>query len=324
MTSLLQARQRVEISNKERAPMARFAVDNVRNVALVGHGGSGKTTLADHMLFAAGKNSRAGCVDEGNSLLDTEDEEKTRKHSIVSAVAHFDSGDVRVNLIDVPGMPDFVGQGMGALRAVDTAIIVIDAHSGIAANTRKFFKYAGDAGVARMIVINRCDHENINFDGLVNTIREMFGPACSLFNVPVGLGHDLTGVVSTLDKSAAPAGAVMNPQEAGQQVIDAAVEWDEGLMERYLESGQLTPEELAGAIGHAIADGSLIPIFCTAAKSGIGVKELIDGIVRYAPSPTAIVRTAKRGGPTLRYCPTRRDRSSRRCSRPASTRLSRR
>lgn len=284
--------------------MPRFAVENLRNVALVGHGGVGKTTLADHMLHRAGKNTRIGSVDDGTSLLDTEDDEKARKHSIVSAVCHFETAGRRINLIDAPGMPDFVGQGIAALRAVDTAIIVVNAMYGIAVNTRKFFQYAAEAGLPRMIVINRCDGENIRFDELVESLRETFGTACALFNVPVGLGHDFQGVVSTINPPAeAPAGCVIDPKSAGQQVIDAAVESDEALMERYLGGETIAPEEIAGAVSKAIASGALIPIFCTSAKLDLGVAELMEGIAAYVPPPTAVPKTALRNGDSFRIAP---------------------
>jgi elongation factor G len=276
--------------------MARFSVDNVRNVALVGHGGVGKTTLADHMLFKAGVNTRAGSVDDGTSLLDTDEDEKARKHSIISKVCHFDVDGKRINLIDAPGMPDFVGHGIAALRAVETAIIVVNAAAGIAVNTRKFYQYAGEAGVARMIVLNRLDGENIDFETLFEQLRESFGPAVALMNVPVGTGHDLKGVASTFGSAEAPAGCVVDPKAAGQQVIDAAVEADEALMERYLEEGQLSDEELQGAIGKAIAAGTLIPVFCTDARDDIGLPELMSGIAAYAPSPASVLHRAKKAG----------------------------
>ncbi|MCA9053443.1 MAG: elongation factor G [Planctomycetaceae bacterium] len=273
--------------------MARFAVENLRNVAFVGHGGVGKTSLADHMLFHAGKNTRIGSVDDGTSLLDTEEDEKHRKHSIVSSVCHFEVNGKRVNLIDAPGMPDFAGQGIGALRGVETAGIVINAAGGIAVNTRKYFQYAGERGLARFIVLNRLDGENINLPALVESIRNTFGNSCALFNVPIGIGHDLKGVTSTINVTGeAPAGCVIDPREAGQQVIDTAVEADETLMERFLGGEAIPPEELSRAITKAIAAGSLIPIFCTSAKADIGVKELMDAIANYAPSPDAVRRKA--------------------------------
>ena len=284
--------------------MARFAVENVRNVALVGHGGVGKTTLADHMLHLAGKNTRIGSVDDGTSLLDTDEDEKARKHSIVSSVCHFDVEGRRVNLIDCPGMPDFVGQGIGALRAVETAVIVVNAMYGIAVNTRKFFQYAGERGLARMIVINRCDGENIRFAQLVESLRATFGPACALFNVPIGVGHDFKGVVSTISPpEPVPAGCVIDPKTAGQQVIDAAVEADEALMERYLAGEELSAAELSSAITKAIAAGSLIPVFCTSAKHDAGVRELMNGIAMYAPSPLAVRHTGLKAGAEFEIAP---------------------
>ncbi len=277
--------------------MARISVDNLRNVALVGHGSVGKTTLADLMLYKAGKNSRAGSVDDGTSLLDTEEDEKERKHSITSSVCHFEAQGKHVNLIDAPGMPDFIGQGIGALRAVETAVLGISASAGIEVNTRKMFQHAEKAGLARILVLNKLDHENIRFEELIEIIRETFGQACALMNVPVGLGGDFSGVVSTVNiPSDVPDGCVVDPAAANQQVVDAAVEADEALMERYLEGEELSAEELSGAIRKAIAAGTLIPIFCTSATKDLGVQELMDGLVAYAPSPAEILHTAIKDG----------------------------
>ncbi len=276
--------------------MAR-SIDSIRNVALVGHGAVGKTTLADLILHKMGINTRAGSVDDGSSLLDTDDDEKERKHSITSSLVHFDHHDKHVNLIDAPGMPDFVGQVIGSLRAVETAVVTISAAAGIEVNTRKTFQYAGDAGLARMIVINKCDADNVRFAELLDNIRDLFGAACALVNVPIGLGADFSGVVSTVHvPDNVPDGCVVDPGEANQQVVDAAVEADEELMERYLEEGEISPDELAGAIQKAVAAGTLIPIFCTSARDDVGVQEFLDGLVEYAPAPPAIVRTALKDG----------------------------
>ncbi|MGE0374935.1 MAG: elongation factor G [Planctomycetaceae bacterium] len=275
--------------------MAR-SIDSIRNVALVGHGAVGKTTLADLLLFKTGVNTRAGSVDDGSSLIDTDDDEKERKHSITSSVVHFEHHGKHVNVIDAPGMPDFVGQVIGSLRAVETAVITVSAAAGIEVNTRKTFQYAGEAGLARMIMINKCDADNIRFAELLANLRELFGPACALINVPVGLGSAFSGVVSTVNvPDSVPDGCVVDPRSANQQVVDAAVEADEELMERYLEGGEITQDELAGAIQKAVAAGTLIPIFCASARKDLGIQEFLDGLVEYAPAPPLATRIARKG-----------------------------
>jgi elongation factor G len=276
--------------------MAR-PIDSIRNVALMGHGAVGKTTLADLMLHKAGVNSRAGSVDEGSSLLDTDDDEKDRRHSITSALVHVEHAGKRINLIDAPGMPDFLGQVVGALRAVETAVITISASAGIEVNTRKTFQLAGKAGCARMILINKCGADNIRFEELLDNLRELFGPACALMNVPIGLGSTFSGVCNTVDlPQSIPEGCVVDPRAANQQVVDAAVEADEELMERYLEEGEISREELAGAIQKALVAGTLIPIFCCSAKHDVGVSEFMDALATYAPPPSAVSRTVLKDG----------------------------
>lgn len=256
------------------------------------------------MLHLAGVNSRVGSPDDGTSLLDTDDDEKERKHSISSALCHFDHNGQHIQLIDTPGMPDFVGQAISALRGVETAVIVVNAHNGLEVNARKMFEQAGNAGIARMIVINKLDTENIHFEELIHSIRETFGPACALMNVPIGLGHDFSGVVNTVDLPAEiPAGVVVDPKVANQQVDDAAVEANEELMERYLEGEELSHEELSKAIRDAIVAGTLIPMFCTSVKKQIGVKEFMAGLAEYAPTPDAMPQSASREGDTISISP---------------------
>lgn len=277
--------------------MAKHQVQTLRNVAFVGHHHSGKTALVDLMLHLGGVNTRVGSPDDGTSMLDTDEDEKERKHSISSALCHLDHMGHHLQIIDTPGMPDFVGQAISALRGVETAVVVVNAHGGIEVNTRKMFKQAENAGIARMIVINKLDTENINFEELVNSIRETFGPACALMNVPIGMGHDFSGVVDAVDLPAEiPAGVVMDPKVANQQVDDAAVEANEELMERYLEGEELSHEELAGAIRAAVIAGTLIPIYCLSVKSQVGVKEFMDGLAEYAPTIDSIPRSALRDG----------------------------
>ncbi len=271
--------------------MTKHPVSELRNVVLVGHGNAGKTSLADLMLYKAGETAKAGSPDDETSALDVEDEEKARRHSITSHLCHFDHNNARINLIDAPGMPDFMGYVIGALRATETAIVTINPHAGIEANTRKSFQHAGNAGLARFIVINKCDEDHVDLTQLMNSIREEFGAACVLMNVPVDLGANMKGVVDTvLVPDDVPDGAVMDPNELHQMVVEAAVEADDALMTKYFEEGEISPDEIDSAILKAVVARTLIPVFCTAVKKDIGVTELMNAIVAYAPSPEQLKR----------------------------------
>ena len=189
---------------------------------------------------------------------------------------------------------DFIGQVIGSLRAAETAVLTISATAGIEVNTRRTFARAGDEGIGRIIVINKCDADNIDFPALVDQIQEMFGQGCVPLNVPVGLGGDFSGVCSTLTvPDSVPGGAVMNPSEVNSTLMDAIAEADEDLMERYLEGEELSPDEVAGGVTKAIVEGTLIPILCVSSRSGTGVPELMDAIASFAPSPVDLPRTAK-------------------------------
>ena len=273
--------------------MTTFAVENHRNVALVGHGATGKTTLADLILHKTGIASRAGSVDDGSSLLDIDDDEKERKSSLSSALVHCEHQGKRINLIDAPGYPDFIGQAIGALRAVETAVIVINAHAGIEVNTRRMFGLAGNAGVGRMILINKCDTDNVDFSQLIDDIQEMFGATCVPLNVPIGISESFSGVVSTLSvPDSVPDGAQADPADFNATLMDAIVEADEALMERFLEGEELSAGEVSAAVSKAIAAGTLIPILCCSSRNDVGVSEFMDALVTFALSPTEVSRTA--------------------------------
>jgi elongation factor G len=207
-------------------------VDDIHSLALVGHEVSGKTSLADALLFKAKAVERRGSPEDGSSVSDFDEEEKKHKYSIDSSLLHLDFQGKRVYLVDTPGKPDFVGQALCGLNAVDTAILVISATAGIQVNTRRMFKEAGKRGQARMIVINKLDSENIHFDDLLKVIRDTFGKACVLFNAPINVGPNFSGVVSVLNPPAsAPAGCSVDLAAQRSQLIDSIVEIDEGLME---------------------------------------------------------------------------------------------
>jgi elongation factor G len=268
-------------------------VEAVRNVALVGHGAVGKTSLAERMLFDAGMSSQLGSVDEGTSLLDCDAEERSHHFSTSLHLAHFERDGREITLLDTPGYPDFIGQVIGALRGVETACIVLSASAGIEANTRRVFRLAGEAGLGRMFVLNKLDCECLDLPGLVSRVRAAFGPRCVLLNVPNGLGRDFTGVIDTLDLSYEPDGELpIDPRRVHQTLMDAIMECDDELMERYLSGDGFSKDELEGAVEKAIAAGSLIPILCTSAKTGVGVPELMDILSHEALCPRDLDRTA--------------------------------
>jgi elongation factor G len=277
--------------------MAKYRVDDIRNIAIVGHGASGKTTLADTLLFKAKAVDRRGSVDDGTSVSDYDDEEKKRHVSIDTSILFLDHQGKHVHLLDAPGYPDFVGAALEALAAVETALVVVSAPNGIEVNTRRMFHEAGKRGLARMLVINKLDADNIRFDELLKNLSESFGKACALFTAPVGVGPRFSGVVSVLNPPAQPpADCPVDLAAARSQLVDAIVECDDALMEKYLTEGNLGAEELAAAIPKAIASGTVIPIFCTSGKKDVGVAELLDALCQLAPSPVqGLKRKAVKG-----------------------------
>lgn len=266
--------------------MSKHKTEDIRNLALVGHGAAGKTSLADALLFKAGAVDRRGNVDDGTSVSDYDDEEKERKFSIDTSLLHLDHAGKRLHILDTPGYPDFVGAALNALLAVENAVVVVSAPAGVQVNTRRLFTEAGRRGLARLLVINKLDAENVKFDELVKTLRETFGKNCVLINAPLNVGPAFSGVVNILNPPASiPAGCPVDVAAARSQLIDSIVESDEALMEKYLGEGDVSADELMAALPRALAAGTIVPIFCTSAKKDIGIGELLEGLARYALSP---------------------------------------
>ena len=274
--------------------MAKVKVEDIRNVAICGHGSSGKTTLVDKMLVKTGAVNAQPSVDDGTSICDFDPEEKHHKYSIESSVVHFSHAGKHFHFIDTPGYPDFIGQTIGAMQGVDTALIAVDAHSGIEVNTRRVFNEAGKAGLGRMILITKMDGENIDFPALIDSIRELWGTPCVLLNVPLGQGADFRGVVSTLRVPDDTSGALLDPREIHEPLIESIIEVDEAMMERYFEGQQPTDQELSKLIVRAVAEGSLIPILCCSSKLEHGVQELLDALAMCGLSPADLPRQAFR------------------------------
>ncbi len=254
-----------------------YHIGDIRNIALAGHGASGKTTLADALLFTAGATERRGNVDDGTSISDVEDEEKRRHFTIDSHLLHLEWSGKQVHLIDTPGYPDFLGNALSALAAVENTVLAIAANSGIEVNTRRVFQEAVKLKLGGLIALTKMDADNVDFNALLGRIRETFGPRCVPFFVPIGQGPKFSGVIDVINShDDVPADCPMHPSEAYQMVVEQIVETDEGLMERYLNGETIPPEELRVAAHGAIIRGTLIPVVCLSAKRDIGLREMLD------------------------------------------------
>lgn len=271
-------------------------VADIRNLAICGHGSAGKTTLIDQLLVETGAVKGNPSVDAGTSVCDFDDEEKHHKHSIEAALVHLDHAGRHFNFLDTPGYPDLVGQMIGALRAVETALIAVDAHDGVKVNTRRAWAEAGRAGCGRIIVLTKLDAENVDFAGLVASLKETFGNGCIPLNVPIGIGDSLSGVVNTLKIPKNVDGAVVDPQPIHEALVESIIEVDEKLMERYFEGEMPSDEELSDLLANAVAAGTLTPIVCVSAKKHVGVAELLDLLTIAALSPAAVARHATVNG----------------------------
>ena len=261
--------------------MSDYTIEDIRNIALLGHAGSGKTTLVEALLHAAGAIPSIGEVEKGNTVSDDDTLERKHHHSLRSSLISLDHGGCHINLVDTPGYPDFVGNALGALPAVETAAIVINAQAGIQTMTRRFEQWISDRKRCRMIVINDIDAEGVDLEGLLARIRETFGNECMALNLPA---DNATRVV---DCFFTPSGKsdFWSVEEAHTAVIDQTVEVDEELMEQYLEQGKLEPAALHDAFEKALREGHLVPVCFVSAKAGTGIPELLEIIEKLLPNP---------------------------------------
>jgi len=254
---------------------------DIRNIVLLGHGGSGKTSLAEAILHKTGVTNRLGSVDDKTSTCDYYDEEKEHQHSIQSAVVHAGHSGKLINIIDTPGYPDFVGPAIKSISAAETAVIVISAAAGIETNTRKMFELATNADMPRIIVINKIDSDNTDLPGLIKAIQETFGMQCRCANLPAA---DKASVIDCIENDSGDS-PLMDVPQAHTELIESVIEADDELMESYLGGEQITAEKIASVFVEALKAGTIIPIVFTNARKEIGVAELLDIVIKYTPSP---------------------------------------
>jgi len=266
--------------------MAKLKPADFRNIALAGHASTGKTSLAECLLFAAKATTRLGKVDDGSSILDFEEQERERKNSIDSAVAHCTWQGKTIQIIDTPGYLDFVGDMRGALHAVETVVLIATAPAGLELNTRRAWDAAEEVGKARAIVINKVAAENAKFFDTLDVIQESLGRSCVPMTIPDAEGPACSKIISTLKLPADLAGDVADRASTIHEVLmESIVEADEGLMERYLEGETISDEELSSVVSKAIVEGTLVPVFATSASKELGITELLDTIAMFFPSP---------------------------------------
>jgi elongation factor G len=266
--------------------MGQYETKDIRNVAFVGHGASGKTSLVEGILFKAGATKRLGCVDEGTSVSDFDSEEKERKTTIYSSVLHCNWQGKEINVIDTPGYPDFISGAIGALSAVETAVVVIDATSGIQVNTQKMWDIASEAGLARVVVITKMDGENIDYPALLDSVQNTFGEECLPLMLPVGHGSCFKGVVDIFNlQEEIPADVIGDVDECREKFLEGIVCVCDETLEKYLDGQEIEIGKLEGCFTTAVASGSVVPILCCDNKKGLGIEEVVDVISKYTPSP---------------------------------------
>src|SRR6266511_1155078 len=261
-------------------PNSQHGIDDIRNIAVVGHPGCGKTTLVEALLHRAGIIPAMGSVEKGNTVCDADPEERESHHSFSPAVAGFDYQGRRINLIDTPGLPDFAGQTLSVFPAVETVAIVINAMFGIELITRRAMDWAHQQRVCRMIIVNKIDAAS-DLAPLLDRLQEAFGKECLPLNLP---SKDGRNVVDCFFRASAET-AFSSATAVHTALVDQVVELDEQLMHRYLEQGDIPPEQLHDPFERALREAHLLPVAFVSARSGAGIPELLDVLTKLAPSP---------------------------------------
>ena len=280
--------------------MKQYATDKLRNVALVAHGGAGKTSLAEALLFHSGATKRLGSVDEGTSILDYDPEEVKRKISITASVAPAEWKNHKINVLDTPGYFDFAGEVIGSLRVADGCVVVVCANSGIEVGTEKVWSYADDYNLPRMIFVNKLDRENADFTKVLGQLQEVYGPQVIPIQLPIGQSENLKGLVDLVkmkaliynngkvEETEIPAELQGDVETYREALIEAVAVTDDELAMKYLEGEPLTQDELEKALGEGTRTRQVIPVLCGSAMTGAGVDTLMDYCMHCLPAPNEV------------------------------------
>jgi elongation factor G len=260
-----------------------YSTENIRNIALVGQAGAGKTLLAESLLLESGAIRTRGSLERGTTVCDFDPQEKQLRHSLDAAIVHFEHGGCRVNLLDTPGYPDFAGRSLTVLEAVETAAVVVSAVNGIETVTQRMMEFTRDRELCRLIIINKIDSRDAHPERVLAELRETFGRECLPLNLPVDGGR---AVVDCFFKPGTAKPDFSSVAAAHTEIIDQVVEVDEKLMALYLEQGEeLTPEQLHDPFEQALREGHLVPVCFVSAETGAGMKELLEIFARLMPNP---------------------------------------
>ncbi|MGZ5340442.1 MAG: elongation factor G, partial [Solirubrobacterales bacterium] len=280
--------------------MPHKAADRIRNVALIGHRGSGKTSLDEAILFEAGATKRLGRVEDGSTLSDFEPDEQEREMSIGATVASFEYADRKINLIDTPGEPSFVADTIGALRVADAAVVVVNAVMGVEVNTERLWARADKEGLARLVFVNMLDRERADFFRSLDSLKSAFGPHVIATEIPIGSEHEVSGVIDLIDMEAfvyegedrgnakqteIPEDLKAQAEEYREKLMDEVAENSDELMERYLEGEEIDHEEIVTVLKQGVSEGRIFPVTCGVATKNLGTNRLLDALVEDLPSP---------------------------------------
>src|SRR6201996_6478422 len=276
------------------------AADRIRNVALVGHRGSGKTSLHEALLFQAGVINRLGSVVDGSTVSDTDPDEKARQMSISLALSSFQWQDRKVNLLDTPGDSSFIADALGALRVCESAVFVVNAVMGVEVHTTRLWQRAAELDLARLVFVNMLDRERADFFRTLDSLKSAFGQHVVATEIPIGSEHEVSGVIDLVDMKAyeytgtstdncqeilIPDAMAEQAQEYRERLMDEVSETSDALMERYLEGEEISHEEIVTALKDGTNHGSLFPVTCGVATRNLATNRLLDAIVEDLPSP---------------------------------------